>query len=105
MRTIPLEEHFVTESFLRATGAYGKTAPPQLAAIQPKLLDLGTGRIAAMDEASIDLQLLSLAAIGVDALDAATSTSLFRDINDELAAAIHSHPTRLAGFATLAIKD
>jgi predicted TIM-barrel fold metal-dependent hydrolase len=105
MRTVTLEEHFVTESFLRATGAYGKTAPPYLVELQSKLLDLGTGRIAAMDEASIDLQLLSLAAIGVDALDAVTSTSLFHDINDELAAAIRSHPNRLAGFATLALKD
>jgi predicted TIM-barrel fold metal-dependent hydrolase len=105
MRTITLEEHFVTESFLRATGAYGKSAPPYLVELQSKLLDLGAGRIAAMDEASVDLQLLSLAAIGVDELDAVTSTSLFRDINDELAAATRSHPTRLAGFATLALKE
>ena len=47
MKTITLEEHFVTESFLKATGAYGNNAPPQLALIQPKLLDLGFERIAA----------------------------------------------------------
>jgi uncharacterized protein len=105
MRTITLEEHFVTESFLRATGAYGKTVPPQLAALQPKLLDLGAGRIAAMDEAGIDLQVLSLAAMGFDALDAATASALARDVNDELAAAVAAHPKRLAGFATLALKD
>jgi predicted TIM-barrel fold metal-dependent hydrolase len=105
MRTITLEEHFVTESFLLATGAQNKSAPPYLVELQSKLLDLDTGRIAAMDEASIDVQLLSLAAIGVDGLDAVTSTSLFRDINDELAAAARSHPTRLAGLATLALKD
>jgi len=105
MRTITLEEHFVTESFLRATGAYGKTVPPQLAALQPKLLDLGTGRIAAMDEAGIHLQVLSLAAMGFDALDAATASALARDVNDELAAAVAAHPKRLAGFAALALKD
>jgi uncharacterized protein len=105
MRTITLEEHFVTESFLRATGAYGKTVPPQLAALQPKLLDLGAGRIAAMDEAGIDLQVLSLAAMGFDALDAATASALARDVNDELAAAVAAHPKRLAGFAALALKD
>ena len=105
MRTITLEEHFVTESFLRATGAYGKTVPPQLAALQPKLLDLGAGRIAAMDEAGIDLQVLSLAAMGFDALDAATASALARDVNDELAASVAAHPKRLAGFATLALKD
>src|SRR5580692_3111958 len=105
MKTITLEEHFVTESFLRATGAYGNTTPAWLDALQPKLLDLGAGRIAAMDEAGIDLQVLSLAAIGFDALDAATASALARDVNDELAAVVRAHPARLAGFAALALKD
>jgi hypothetical protein len=105
MRTITLEEHFVTQSFLRATGAYGKAAPPQLAELQPKLLDLGAGRIAAMDEAGIDYQVLSLAAIGLDKLDPAGAASLLRDINDELAAATQAHPTRFGGFAALALHD
>jgi hypothetical protein len=70
MRTITLEEHFVTDSFVRATGT------PRFAELQPKLLDLGAGRIADMDEAGIDLQVLSLASMGFDALDGATSTAL-----------------------------
>lgn len=53
MRTITLEEHFITESFVKATGA------PRFAALQPKLLDLGASRIADMDEAGIDLQVLA----------------------------------------------
>ncbi len=105
MQTITLEEHFVTEGFLKATGSYGKSAPPQLAQLQPKLLDLGAGRIAAMDEAGISLQVLSLSSMGLDDLDAATATPLVRDINDELASAVRANPTRLAGFAALALKD
>jgi hypothetical protein len=105
MRIITLEEHFVTESFLRATGAYDNPVPPWLAQIQPKLLDLGAGRIAAMDEAGIDLQVLSLAALGFDALDASTATPLSHDVNDELAAAVRTNPSRLAAFASLALKD
>ena len=105
MRTITLEEHFVTRSFLRATGAYGHSAPPQLAEVQGALLDIGADRIAAMDEARIDLQVLSLAAIGFDGLDAATASPLARDVNDELAEAVRAYPTRLGGFATLALKD
>ena len=59
-----------------------------------------------MDEASIDFQVLSLsAAIGFDTIDAATGCLLARDINDELADAVRTHPTRLGGFATLALKD
>ncbi len=54
---------------------------------------------------AIDLQVLSLASMGIDALDAATATSVVRDVNDELASAVRAHPTRLAGFATLALKD
>jgi predicted TIM-barrel fold metal-dependent hydrolase len=105
MRTITLEEHFVTESLLRATGAYGQQTLPQMATLQPKLLDLGQGRIAAMDEAGIDLQVVSLAALGFDALDAQTAIPLARDVNDEAAAAVRANPTRLAAFASLALKD
>jgi predicted TIM-barrel fold metal-dependent hydrolase len=99
MRTITLEEHFLTQSFIRATGA------PRFADLQPKLLDLAAGRIADMDQAGIDLQVLSLASMGIDALDAASATSLLRDVNDELASAVRAHPTRFAGFAALALKD
>lgn len=105
MTTITLEEHFVTEPFLRATGAYGADAPPQMVALQPKLLDLGAGRIGAMDEAGITMQVLSLAAMGIEKLDSATATSLLHDVNDELAAAVQAHPDRLQGFATLPLKD
>ena len=105
MRTITLEEHFVTESFLKATGSDGPNTPPWLVQLRPRLLDLGAGRIAAMDEAGIDLQVLSLAAMGFDDLDAQTATPLARDINDETAEAVRANPTRLAAFATLALQD
>jgi predicted TIM-barrel fold metal-dependent hydrolase len=42
--------------------------------------------------------------MGFDALDAYTASSLARDINDELAEAVRSHPTRFGRFATLALK-
>ena len=105
MKTIALEEHFVTAGFLKATGAYGDAAPDELKKLQGKLLDLGDARIAAMDEAGVDLQVLSMAAIGVDSLDAATATPLLHDVNDELAQAIRNYPDRLAGFATLGLKE
>jgi predicted TIM-barrel fold metal-dependent hydrolase len=102
MRSITLEEHFLTQSFVRTTGSHGVQWPEPL---QAKLLDLGAGRVADMDEAGVDLQILSLAAMGMDALDAGTATPLARDINDELASAVKAHPSRLAGFATLALRD
>ncbi len=59
MRTITLEEHFLTETYVRATAAYSEKMGMQFPEMQSKLLDLGAGRIAAMDEAGIDLQVLS----------------------------------------------
>ena len=104
MRTITLEEHFVTQDFLNATGRYlGDIAQPEQ--LQAQLLDLGPMRLAAMDEAEIDLQILSLAAIGFDALPPDTATSLAHDSNDELAAAIRANPTRFAGFASLGLRQ
>jgi uncharacterized protein len=105
MRTIALEEHFVTESFLRATQKNNESISPQLAELQTKLLDLGEGRIADMDKSGIDFQVLSLAAMGFDALDSETASSLAHDINDELAEAVRAYPERIGGFATLAFKD
>ena len=106
MRTITLEEHFLTESYVKATarGANEKIGM-RFPDLDAKLLDLGAGRIAAMDEAAIDMQVMSLVAFGVDGLDAASGAALACDVNDELAAAVKAYPNRLAGFATLAMKD
>jgi predicted TIM-barrel fold metal-dependent hydrolase len=104
MKTIALEEHFVTTSFLKATGAYGSDAPPRLQQMQAQLLDLGSGRIAAMDEAGLDLQVLSLTTL-VGNLQASTATAVLHDVNDELAAAVRAHPGRFAGFAALNTRD
>jgi predicted TIM-barrel fold metal-dependent hydrolase len=103
MRTITLEEHFVTEAFLKATGAYGQGGP--MADLQPKLLDLGKERIAAMDEAGVDFQVLSLAAMGIDGLEAKEATGVIADVNDEVAAAVKANPTRFGAFAALALKE
>jgi uncharacterized protein len=105
MRTITLEEHFLTETYVRATAAYSEKTGMQFPEMQSKLLDLGAGRIAAMDEAGVDLQVLSLVAFGLEGLSAADGSVVARDVNDELAAAVAAHPDRLAGFATLAMKD
>lgn len=105
MRTITLEEHFVTESFLQATHAYGPGTPANIQAMRSKLLDLGDGRIAAMDEGGVDVQVLSLAAHGVNSLAPAEQTAVLRDVHDELAAAVKAHPDRFAAFATPGLKD
>lgn len=70
-----------------------------------KTLDLGAGRITAMDVAGIDMQLLLLGATGVQTLEAGRATELTRLANDRLAAAVRAHPERFAGLTALAPQD
>jgi predicted TIM-barrel fold metal-dependent hydrolase len=103
-RVITLEEHFTTPAFLRATAPFTS----QIArsdALEAKLLDIGAGRIAAMDEGGVDLQVLSLAATGQDALPASEATALVREANDIAFAATQAYPERFASFASLALRD
>ena len=97
MRTIALEEHYATTQFLEGPGKW-------LAArggIAQALSDVGDGRIAAMDDAGVDVAVLSLAVPGVEQLDGPQAVRLARACNDELAAAVDRHPDRLAGFAAV----
>jgi predicted TIM-barrel fold metal-dependent hydrolase len=65
-----------------------------------KGLDMGTARLAEMDAADIDMQVLSYGGFP-QLLPAARAIDLCRAANDRLAAACQAHPTRFAGFATL----
>jgi uncharacterized protein len=105
MKTIALEEHFVTEGFLKATAGHRGTPEGNIADIQKKLLDLGEGRLAAMDAGGVDVQVLSLAALGVNELKATEQTAVLRDVNDELAERVRTHPQRFAAFCTPALKE
>jgi uncharacterized protein len=99
VRTIALEEHYATPEFLRGPGRWLASR----AGIVEPISDLGDGRIAAMDDAGVDVAVLSLAAPGVEQLDGPQAVRLARACNDELAAAVGRYPDRLAGFAALPI--
>jgi predicted TIM-barrel fold metal-dependent hydrolase len=105
MKTITLEEHFVTAEFLKATNAYGEHVPPAMQAMRGKLLDLGEGRIAAMDEGGVDVEVLSLAASGIDDLKKHEQTSVLRGVHNELAAAVKARPDRFAAFCSPGLKE
>jgi predicted TIM-barrel fold metal-dependent hydrolase len=99
MKTIVLEEHYATTAFMDGPGRWLASRPK----LADALLDLGDGRIAAMDDAGIDVAVLSLTAPGVEQLDAVEAVRLARHTNDELAAAVARYPARLAGFATVPV--
>ncbi|SRR5260370_427528 len=75
---ITLEEHFTTAAFLKATAKQMPDAAHS-AKLEERLLDLGAGRIAAMDAEGVDLQVLPVAAPGQEKLDASTATALVRE--------------------------
>lgn len=111
MRTITVEEHYATAAFMDGPGrqlaalADSVREHPQVAAgyelLIKQLCDLGDGRIAAMDAAGIDVQVLSLTSPGAEQLDAAEAVTFAAATNDCLATAVRRHPSRFAGFAAL----
>jgi uncharacterized protein len=105
LRTITLEEHFASPAFLEGPGKELKERAANFGAraayLFEQLSDLGEKRIAEMDKAGIDVQVLSLTAPGVEQLDPADALALARESNDFLAEAIAKHPARFGGFAAI----
>ena len=104
MQTIALEEHFWTAELAASPGT-GPLARPDGARLDEQLRDLGRDRIAAMDAAGIDVQVLSHVQPAAQGLAGDQGIAAARRANDALAAAIARHPDRLAGFATLPTGD
>jgi 2,3-dihydroxybenzoate decarboxylase len=71
-----------------------------------RLYDRGPLRLAQMDAAGIDFQILSLFDPGVqDETDVARAIDYARRANDDLADTVRATPQRFGGFATLATQD
>jgi len=106
MRTITLEEHFATPGFLDGPGRDLKEQAEKFnnaRAIKliSQLCDLGDNRVAEMDAAGIDMQVVSLTSPGTEQLEAAAAMAMASETNDFVAAAMKRHPTRFSGFASL----
>jgi len=124
MKKIAIEEHFHTEEYIRYL--YSRKEWPRREMIeeggkrivrewwsptnyrlmdpdQPNpLTDLGEGRLKRMDEAGIDMQVLSISFPGVELFGPSEGTAMAKSINDELSIVIKRYPERLAGFAAIA---
>ncbi|MEA2945905.1 MAG: uncharacterized protein QOI40_1235 [Alphaproteobacteria bacterium] len=105
MRTITLEEHFVSPGFLAGPGkdfaAQLRSRGPRGVRMDEQLQDIGDKRIAEMDAAGIDMQVLSLNSPGVEQAEAAEQLSIAVESNDFLAEAVKKHLSRFAAFAIL----
>ncbi len=104
-KLIAIEEHFLTSDIRSAwvTSAIGQEGTDRLdqGIIDERLVDLGTQRLALMDEAGVDVQVLSVTTPALHNLEPDQSVLLARQTNDFVAATIANHPTRFQGFATL----
>jgi len=105
MRTITLEEHFVSPGFLNGPGRglkeQAKNPEDLMARVLGQLSDLDDGRVRSMDDAGIDMQVLSLNSPGVEQLGPDEAAALASESNDYLAEAIKKFPKRFAGFAAI----
>lgn len=108
MKTIGTEEHFVTEDVLETWSRLDPGAsddspggvPP--GEVGERLREVGERRIAAMDEAGLDIQVISLTSPGLQNLSPDVATGLQVETNDRIAELVAAHPDRFQGYATLA---
>lgn len=98
-RIIAIEEHFMDAE---VAGELGLDQPPRVA---ERLFDFTSLRLREMDEAGIDMQVLSISAPGTHRFEAGQAVRLARGANDRLHDAISANPDRFAGFAALPVQD
>lgn len=105
-----MEEHFVdprvraataSSEWTRRTRELGEKGLRLGTAVLSRLEDVDEARLAAMDAAGIDMQVLSHTQPGVEDLEADLAVRLARDANDRLGQIIARHPGRFAGLAML----
>jgi 2,3-dihydroxybenzoate decarboxylase len=99
---IALEEHYwdkeLAAQFVGSEGVRD-------AAMLERLYDLGELRLKEMDEAGIDVQILSHGAPSAQKLAGADAVALTRRVNDRLNAVVAANPKRFAAFAALPTSD
>ena len=101
-RVIAIEEHYLDPEVAPLfQGIDGNAAR----ALATELDDVGEARLKSMDDAGIDLQVLSHAPPGPQRLDAETAVRISNSANDRLHQICRAHPDRFAGFAMLPTAD
>lgn len=107
-RRIAVEEAYMIPEIaaLESTRVPGRSETSKLRAyIMKSLLDMGEGRIKAMDEDGIAMQVCLLAGIGLQDIDPVQGNELAALANDRLAEMARKYPSRIAGLAGFAPRD
>ena len=102
-RVVALEEHYFDPEVTKHFQASGPEArSPEL---RSRLFDVGEQRLREMDEAGIDVQVLSHAAPATQRMDAETAIPVARKANDRLFEIAKGSNGRFEGFAALPTAD
>ena len=96
---IALEEHY-SDPVVTSRASMGP-----MGHLTERLEDLGEGRLAGMDAAGIDFQVLSHVPSRIQQIDAEEANDLARAANDRLHAVVDRNPERFAAFAALPTPD
>jgi 2,3-dihydroxybenzoate decarboxylase len=99
MKIIALEEHYLDPEVARHWKEGGPEARD--AALRERLHDVAELRIREMDDAGIDLQVLSHSAPATQRLDADSAPAIARGANDRLRETVRASNGRFEAFATL----
>ena len=112
MKIIVLEEHITTSLYTEKEIVTPRRRQSMIDRservghdVVAELMNVSNTRIAAMDEAGIDFQILSMTMPGPQGLPADEAIAVARDANDRMAAAVKAHPDRFAAFACLPTPD
>src|SRR5882672_10218706 len=112
MKTIAIEEHFITPMYRQKIAAnefrnfYLSSRSEQIGHdIVEQNSDLGAKRLAHMDSAGIDVQVLSFGSPGPQGFGADVAIPMAKDANDLAHEAVTAHPDRFAAFAALPTAD
>jgi 2,3-dihydroxybenzoate decarboxylase len=95
---IAIEEHYWDPEL---TKTYQGSEVGRGGPIDDRLYDFAGVRLKEMDEAGIDIQVLSHGAPSTQKLSADVAPGIAREVNNRLAAQIKKNPSRFAGFAAL----
>ena len=102
MKIIALEEHMLPRDIIEAEHLDLGVRASRRAA---ELDDVGEGRLAMMEDAGIDVQVLSALSYFLQGREPQRSAVLHHELNDRMAAAVATYPDRFRAFAALPMTD
>ncbi|EGI77056.1 amidohydrolase family protein [Hylemonella gracilis] len=98
-----IETHSLDDpGFFSLWGFFGTSEAPRAKDLRDRIQDMEARRMADMDAAGVDVQLLLLTAPGVQVFAPQEAAALAVSTNDQLAETIRKHPDRFAGLAAVA---